>query len=279
MTTPRYVYAIGRALDPADLAGLVGIDGAEVHRVAHRDLVAVVSAAPSDEAALTARLERLDELAAVAEAHHAVVAAVATPNCGRTLPARHDLSGRAPGARVAAPAVRGVRGAAQPAGRDGRGRGQTVRGRPAVGSGHSRTPPAGRTSSSSANGTGAATRSGSTPRRPSNGSTPRSTRTPSTATTTARSPPSYRARPATTSSTPPTWYPPGVSPSSPSWPSGSPWTSRPCGSRSPDRGRRTRSPNPIAMIGHDVTPSANETCRWSTCWTGSSKAASCSPVT
>jgi hypothetical protein len=72
------VYAIGRALDPADLAGLVGVDGAEVHRVAHRDLVAVVSAVPSDEAALTARLERLDELAAVAEAHHAVVAAVAT---------------------------------------------------------------------------------------------------------------------------------------------------------------------------------------------------------
>jgi Gas vesicle synthesis protein GvpL/GvpF len=78
VTTPRYVYAIGRALDPAGLAGLAGIDGAEVHRIAHRDLVAVVSAAPSDEAALRARLERLDELAAVAQAHHAVVAAVAT---------------------------------------------------------------------------------------------------------------------------------------------------------------------------------------------------------
>jgi Gas vesicle synthesis protein GvpL/GvpF len=78
VTAPRYVYAIGRALDPAGLAGLVGIDGAEVHRIAHRDLVAVVSAAPSDEAALRARLERLDELAAIAEAHHAVVAAVAT---------------------------------------------------------------------------------------------------------------------------------------------------------------------------------------------------------
>ncbi len=69
-----YVYAIGR---PLDLAGTVGIDGAEVHPVAHRDLVAVVSAAPPDETALAARLERLDELAAVAEAHHAVVAAVA----------------------------------------------------------------------------------------------------------------------------------------------------------------------------------------------------------
>ena len=78
MTASRYVYAIGRALEPADLAGLVGIDGAEVHPIAHRDLVAVVSAAPADEAALRARLERLDELAVVAEAHHAVVAAVAT---------------------------------------------------------------------------------------------------------------------------------------------------------------------------------------------------------
>ncbi|HEX6681380.1 MAG TPA: GvpL/GvpF family gas vesicle protein [Candidatus Limnocylindrales bacterium] len=90
MTGPRYVYAIGRALDPdspdslaglaglTGLTGLTGVDGAEVHPVAHGDLVAVVSAAPPDEAALTARLERLDELAAVAEAHHAVVAAVAT---------------------------------------------------------------------------------------------------------------------------------------------------------------------------------------------------------
>jgi hypothetical protein len=78
VTAPRYVYAIGRAFDPTDLAGLVGIDGAEVHRIAHRDLVAVVSAAPSDEAALRARLERLDELAVLAGAHHAVVAAVAT---------------------------------------------------------------------------------------------------------------------------------------------------------------------------------------------------------
>lgn len=77
MTGPRYVYAIGRVLDAAGLAGLVGIDGATVHQVVHRDLAAVVSAAPPDEAALTARLERLDELAAVAEAHHAVVAAVA----------------------------------------------------------------------------------------------------------------------------------------------------------------------------------------------------------
>ena len=77
MTAPRYAYAVGRVLDPADLAGLVGIDGAEVCQVAHRELAAVVSAAPPDEAALGARLERLDELAVVAEAHHSVVAAVA----------------------------------------------------------------------------------------------------------------------------------------------------------------------------------------------------------
>src|SRR5262245_58936044 len=77
MTVPRYVYAIGRALDSTCLAGLVGIDGAEVQRIVHRDLVAVVSAATRDEAALRARLERLDELAVVAEAHHTVVAAVA----------------------------------------------------------------------------------------------------------------------------------------------------------------------------------------------------------
>jgi len=78
VTAPRYVYAIGRAVDPTDLAGLVGIDGAEVHRISHRDLVAVVSVAPADEAALRSRLERLDELAVLAEAHHAVVALIAT---------------------------------------------------------------------------------------------------------------------------------------------------------------------------------------------------------
>lgn len=79
MTGPRYVYAIGRAFDPDHLVGLAGIDGAALRQVAHRDVVAVVSASPPDEAALTtARLERLDELAAVAEAHHAAVAAIAT---------------------------------------------------------------------------------------------------------------------------------------------------------------------------------------------------------
>lgn len=46
MTAARYVYAVGRALDATDLAGLAGIDGSEVRRIVHRDLAAVVSAAP-----------------------------------------------------------------------------------------------------------------------------------------------------------------------------------------------------------------------------------------
>jgi hypothetical protein len=74
MSTRRYVYAIARPLDPA---GLVGVDGATIELVAHDNLVAVVSVAPFDEATLTARLEHLGELAALAEAHHAVVAALA----------------------------------------------------------------------------------------------------------------------------------------------------------------------------------------------------------
>lgn len=96
MTAARYVYAVGRALDPTalteptGLAGLRGIDGADVQLVAYGDVVAVVSPAPDDaaqsggaggetgdEAGLQARLEHLDELAAIAEAHHAVVTAVA----------------------------------------------------------------------------------------------------------------------------------------------------------------------------------------------------------
>jgi hypothetical protein len=76
-TASRYVYAIGRPFDPAGLGDLAGIDGARIGLTAHRDLVAVVSAAPPDEAALRSRLERLDELAVVAQAHHAVVAEVA----------------------------------------------------------------------------------------------------------------------------------------------------------------------------------------------------------
>ncbi|HZM77497.1 MAG TPA: GvpL/GvpF family gas vesicle protein [Candidatus Limnocylindrales bacterium] len=80
MTAAQYVYAIGRELDPAALAalaGLAGIDGAAVGQIAHRHVIAIASAAPSDETALRARLERLDELATLAKAHEAVVAAVA----------------------------------------------------------------------------------------------------------------------------------------------------------------------------------------------------------
>lgn len=77
MSARQYVYAIGRALDPAGLAAVAGIDGAAVGPITHREVVAVVSAAPSDEDALRLRLERVDELAAVARAHDAVVSAVA----------------------------------------------------------------------------------------------------------------------------------------------------------------------------------------------------------
>lgn len=212
MTAPRYVYAIGRALDHAGLAGLIGIDGAEVHLVAVRDLVAVVSAAPPDEAALQARLERLHELATVAEAHHAVVAAVAT----QTVVAPFRLATiyqdehrvrellrhwyeefEALLDRLAGTVEVGVKVS-----------GSKYTWTTGHRLGPLRAAPAGHASSSSASGTGGATRSGSTRRRPPNGSTPRSARTPSTAATTAPSPPSSRALPATTSSTPPTWYPP-----------------------------------------------------------------------
>jgi len=77
MTAAQYVYAIGRGFDQNGLAGLAGIDGAEVRLIAQRNVAAVVSVAPSDEAALRARLERLDDLAAIAGAHDAVVAALA----------------------------------------------------------------------------------------------------------------------------------------------------------------------------------------------------------
>lgn len=90
--TPRqasYVYAVTRALDPADVAHLAGVDGAEVHLVAQESLVAVVSSVPLaefDEAALRAKLERMAELEAIARAHHGVVDAAAAH--GATLPLR-----------------------------------------------------------------------------------------------------------------------------------------------------------------------------------------------
>jgi hypothetical protein len=84
-----YAYAVARPFDPAHLAGVRGVDGAEVRLVPCRDLVAVVSSVPLaefDEAALRTKLERLPWLEATARAHHAVVDAVAA--CSVTLPLR-----------------------------------------------------------------------------------------------------------------------------------------------------------------------------------------------
>jgi hypothetical protein len=89
MTSASYTYAIARPFDLARAADLRGIDGAAVHLVHHRDLVAVVSPlrpADADETALRARLETLPELEALARSHHAVVEAVAA--CSATLPLR-----------------------------------------------------------------------------------------------------------------------------------------------------------------------------------------------
>jgi Gas vesicle synthesis protein GvpL/GvpF len=55
-----YAYAVARSFDPAQLAGVRGVDGAEVRLVPYRDLVAVVSPVPRtefDEAALRTKLE------------------------------------------------------------------------------------------------------------------------------------------------------------------------------------------------------------------------------
>jgi Gas vesicle synthesis protein GvpL/GvpF len=84
-----YAYAVARPFDPARLAGVRGVDGAEVRLVRYRDLVAVVSPVPLaefDEAALRAKLERLPWLEVTARAHHAVVQAVAARSV--TLPLR-----------------------------------------------------------------------------------------------------------------------------------------------------------------------------------------------
>jgi hypothetical protein len=84
-----YAYAVARPFDPARLAGVRGVDGAEVRLVPYRDLVAVVSPVPLaefDEAALAAKLERLPWLEATARVHHAVVQAVAARSV--TLPLR-----------------------------------------------------------------------------------------------------------------------------------------------------------------------------------------------
>jgi hypothetical protein len=84
-----WTYAVARPFDPVRVAGLRGVDGAEVHLVPHRELVAVVSALPAAELAETALRDKLEQpkwLEAAARAHHAVVAAVAAG--GATLPFR-----------------------------------------------------------------------------------------------------------------------------------------------------------------------------------------------
>jgi hypothetical protein len=84
-----YAYAVARSFDPPQLAGVRGVDGAEVRLVPYRDLVAVVSPVPLaefDEAALRTKLEWLPWLEATARAHHAVVDAVAARSV--TLPLR-----------------------------------------------------------------------------------------------------------------------------------------------------------------------------------------------
>ena len=65
--------------DGAAIAAVLGVDGAPVRLVGYRNVVAAVSTAvPADldEEALSARLERLEELELIARAHHAVVDAV-----------------------------------------------------------------------------------------------------------------------------------------------------------------------------------------------------------
>ena len=90
MSAPlTYTYAVARAFDRTLIAGLRGVDEMPVHLVRYRGIVAVASTIPRagiDEAALRARLETLDELEALARAHHAVVAALATHTV--TLPFR-----------------------------------------------------------------------------------------------------------------------------------------------------------------------------------------------
>jgi Gas vesicle synthesis protein GvpL/GvpF len=74
-----YTYAVARLFDPTRIAGLLGVDGAPVRLIGHRNVVAVVSTAEPeglDEVSLSARLERLDELEMIARSHDAVVASV-----------------------------------------------------------------------------------------------------------------------------------------------------------------------------------------------------------
>ena len=94
MSTVRIVARSTRTrwrcpFDPARIADLRGVDGAPVRLIGYDDVVAVVStAAPGelDEASLSTRLERLDELEVLARSHDAVVASVGAHSV--TLPFR-----------------------------------------------------------------------------------------------------------------------------------------------------------------------------------------------
>lgn len=73
-----YVYAVGRAGPALDglAARLPGVDGRQLRPVGGGGLCALVSPVPADtfsERGLTAQMEDLDRLEAVARAHHAVV--------------------------------------------------------------------------------------------------------------------------------------------------------------------------------------------------------------
>ncbi|PSK91897.1 gas vesicle protein GvpL/GvpF [Haloactinopolyspora alba] len=77
----RYMYAISRWVDPAELAELRGLGGAEVQAVEHEGLLAIVSTVGLDEFGedeLSEHLQDLDWLDTVARTHHEVVSGVAS---------------------------------------------------------------------------------------------------------------------------------------------------------------------------------------------------------
>jgi len=72
-----YSYAITRAVTPAAMGDLRGVDGAPVRLVGIPPLWAVVTDVEMDEGNLRERLDSLSQLEALARAHHSVVEAVA----------------------------------------------------------------------------------------------------------------------------------------------------------------------------------------------------------
>jgi hypothetical protein len=75
----RYLFVFARGLDPARLAGVLGLRGAPLEVVEHRDLQAVVCSVDLEEFGedrLKEHLEDMDWLEEVARTHHEVVYAV-----------------------------------------------------------------------------------------------------------------------------------------------------------------------------------------------------------